>query len=117
MPRRMSLQTQAVLRALLDAPHVQLYGLEISKAAGLPSGSLYPILARLEREGLIASQWEDLNPHEAGRPRRRYYWLTPAGAMAGEQAVADTVRLLSPSPASPARPSTSVPVPGWAGAK
>jgi DNA-binding MarR family transcriptional regulator len=47
---------------------------------GLPSGTIYPILRRFERNGLVRSRWE--NPQEArneGRPRRRYYELTPAG--------------------------------------
>jgi DNA-binding PadR family transcriptional regulator len=107
---RMTLQTEAVLRVLLDDPLGEHYGLEISKAAGLPGGSLYPILARLEREGWAASDWEQLDEHEAGRRRRRYYRLTPDGAVWAEQALAATVRQLSPKP-------TPVPRPGLAGAQ
>jgi len=94
----MTLQTQAVLRVLLDHPLQEHYGLEISKAAGLPSGSLYPTLARLERAGLVSSNWEQVDTHEAGRPRRRYYKLTPDGAERAEQALAATVKRLSPQP-------------------
>jgi PadR family transcriptional regulator, regulatory protein PadR len=107
---RMTLQTEAVLRVLLDDPLGEHYGLEISKAAGLPGGSLYPILARLEREGWAASDWEQLDEHEAGRRRRRYYRLTPDGAVRAEQALAATIRQLSPKP-------TPVPRPGLAGAQ
>jgi PadR family transcriptional regulator, regulatory protein PadR len=107
---RMTLQTLAVLRVLLDDPLGEHYGLEISKAAGLPSGSLYPTLARLERDGWVTSDWEDLNEHEAGRRRRRYYRLTPDGAVWAEQALASTARQLSPK-------IIPAPIPGLAGAQ
>ena len=98
MGSRMTLQTQAVLRVLLDHPLQQHYGLAISKAAELPSGSLYPILAKLERIGLVTSDWEQVDEHEAGRPRRRYYQLTPDGAVRAEQVLAATLMRLSPQP-------------------
>ncbi len=81
----MTLQTVAVLRVLLDDPLGEHYGLEIAKAAELPSVSLYPILARLERERWVASDWEQIDEHEAGRRRRRYYRLTANGAAWAEQ--------------------------------
>jgi PadR family transcriptional regulator PadR len=78
---RMTLQTQLVLRALLDEPAQQRYGLELCDLVGLPSGTIYPILARLERVSWVDSAWEDPAAHEqAGRPRRRFYRLTPDGA-------------------------------------
>jgi PadR family transcriptional regulator len=104
----MTVQTQAVLRVMLDDPLGEHYGLEIAKAAGLPSGSLYPILARLERSGWATSDWEQVNQHDAGRPRRRYYRLTPDGAVRAEQALASTVRRLSPR-------RIQAPRPGWEG--
>ena len=95
---QMTLQTQAVLRVLLDHPLHEHYGLEISKAAGLPSGSLYPTMVRLERAGWVSSDWEKVDPHAVGRPRRRYYKLTPDGAEMAEQALAATLERLSPQP-------------------
>src|SRR5262249_22668911 len=77
---RMTLPTQLVLRALLEYPTRERYGLELGQAAGLPSGTIHPILARLERMGWLESAWEDVDPREQGRPRRRYYKLTPDGA-------------------------------------
>ncbi|MFF3867690.1 PadR family transcriptional regulator [Micromonospora sp. NPDC020750] len=85
---RMTLSTQLVLRTLLERPNQELYGLEICAAAGLASGTLHPILARLERIGWLQSRWEDRDPHEAGRPRRRYYSLTPHGAEKARDALA-----------------------------
>jgi DNA-binding PadR family transcriptional regulator len=69
-----------VVRAMLAEPTREMYGLEICKAAELPSGTLHPILARLERCGWLESRWEDIDPTEEGRPRRRYYRLSPFGA-------------------------------------
>nr|WP_285485880.1 helix-turn-helix transcriptional regulator [Amycolatopsis taiwanensis] len=54
-----------------------MYGLEICAAAGLASGTIHPILARLEKAGWLRSRWEDANPADQGRPRRRYYGLDP----------------------------------------
>jgi PadR family transcriptional regulator, regulatory protein PadR len=77
---RMTLPTQLVLRTLLAEPSREMYGLQICIEAGLPSGTIHPILARLEGIGWLESRWEDISPSEQGRPRRRYYWLTTDGA-------------------------------------
>lgn len=56
------------------------FGLEIMEATGLPSGTIYPALRRLEALDLVTSDWEaDKRARQEGRPRRRYYDLTPAG--------------------------------------
>ena len=82
----MTLQVQLVLAEMLGEPAEQRYGLDLCEATGLPSGTIYPILARLERIGWVESDWEDPEAHIAeGRPRRRYYLLTREGAeCAGE---------------------------------
>jgi PadR family transcriptional regulator, regulatory protein PadR len=110
MGPQMTVQTQAVLSVLLGDPLGEHYGLEIANTAGLASGSLYPILARLERAGWVTSDWEEVNERQAGRPRRRYYKLTPNGAALAEQVLSDTVERLSPRRQEPGRPR-------WAGAK
>ena len=76
----MTIPTQLVLRALLADPSKELYGVEVGAAAGLPSGTVHPILARLETVGWLTSRWEDIDPRAEGRPARRYYHLTPDGA-------------------------------------
>lgn len=94
---RMTLPTQLVLRALLEAPTREMYGLEICSTAGLPTGTIHPILARLEGFGWLESRWEDVDPKQEGRPRRRYYRLSPDGAVlaraALERAQASATRL------------------------
>jgi DNA-binding PadR family transcriptional regulator len=73
----MTLPTQLVLRELMEDPAREMYGLEVCAAAGLPSGTIHPILARLEKVGWLRSRWEEVDPAEQGRPRRRYYQLDP----------------------------------------
>jgi len=56
------------------------FGFDIMQVTGLPSGTIYPALRRLESLAFVTSDWEkDLNARKEGRPRRRYYTLTPAG--------------------------------------
>ncbi|MER5514609.1 PadR family transcriptional regulator [Streptomyces sp. NPDC002763] len=85
---RMTLPTQLVLRAFLEEPTEELYGLEVCARAQLASGTIHPILARLESVGWLVSRWEEVDPHEQGRPRRRYYRLSPDGAASARQALA-----------------------------
>ena len=56
------------------------FGFDIMEVTGLPSGTVYPALRRLESAGLVTSSWEgDRDAQKAGRPRRRNYQLTKAG--------------------------------------
>jgi hypothetical protein len=61
---------------------------EIGHAAGLPSGTVHPILARLEGVGWLESRWEEIDPRAEGRPARRYYRLTPDGLELARSALA-----------------------------
>lgn len=85
---RMTLATQMVLGFLLSDPSSERYGLDIGSATGLPSGTVHPILARLEGLGWVESRWEDIDPHEQGRPQRRYYRLSATGAESARTAIA-----------------------------
>jgi len=76
---RMSLQTLQVLEAFLENPAEQLAGADVHKRTGIASGTLYPILLRLEGAGWLVSRWESIDPSAAGRPRRRLYRITAAG--------------------------------------
>lgn len=61
------------------------YGFDIMDVTGLPSGTVYPALRRMENDGLISSQWE-AEKHAAAeqRPKRKYYRITRTGAQALE---------------------------------
>ncbi|MEW1837696.1 helix-turn-helix transcriptional regulator [Nonomuraea angiospora] len=84
----MTLPTQLVLQALLEDPTREMYGLEICAAVSLPTGIIHPILARFEGIGWLESRWEEADPHQQGRPRRRYYRLTPDGIEYARDALA-----------------------------
>jgi DNA-binding PadR family transcriptional regulator len=75
----MSAQTIKVLSVLMSSPG-ELSGAEIGRATKLASGTLYPILARLELAGWFESRWELETPQALGRPRRRLYRITAVGA-------------------------------------
>lgn len=77
---RLSQQTLKVLGALMEAPRDELSGAQIGQAGNLRSGTLYPILLRLESAGWLKSRWEDGDPSILGRPRRRFYRVTALGA-------------------------------------
>ena len=84
----MTIPTQLVLRALLADPQEELYGVEITQAAGLPSGTVHPMLARLEALGWVESRWEEIDTRAEGRPARRYYRLTASGVESARTALA-----------------------------
>lgn len=84
----MTAPTRAVLEVFLDDPDAPRYGLEIGSHAALPSGTVHPILARLEGLGWLDSGWEDVDPSVVGRPRRRFYRLTAMGATQAQEALA-----------------------------
>jgi DNA-binding PadR family transcriptional regulator len=67
---------------VLQAIHTgQPYGFGVMEKTGLPSGTVYPALRRLERDGLIASAWESRSIADAEqRPPRKYYQTTGIGA-------------------------------------
>jgi DNA-binding PadR family transcriptional regulator len=81
--------TLKVLGALLASPRDELSGAEIGRAASLASGTLYPILLRLEQAGWLDSRWETEDPTTLGRPRRRFYRVTGTGEQKARQAVKD----------------------------
>ena len=84
----------------LDEPDAHRYGLELMNATGFPSGTLYPVLARLERAGWIRSQRESIDPVAEGRPARRYYQLTGEGQMAARYelaALAEQLHMTGPA--------------------
>jgi PadR family transcriptional regulator, regulatory protein PadR len=101
-----------VLRVLLEDPTASHHGTEIGRAARLSGGSLYPLLLRLEQAGVLDSDWEDVDPSEAGRPRRRLYWLTSEGVEFARRELQEAQRSITPSRGG----VPGFPVPGGASA-
>ena len=70
--------TAAMILQAIHAGHI--YGFSVMQMTGLPSGTVYPAMRRLERDALIRSQWERQSIADAEqRPPRKYYKLTAAG--------------------------------------
>lgn len=83
-PIRMTHATALVLQALA---HGRGYGFDIMEATGLPGGTIYPALRRLEAAELVVSEWEEGRvAQQQGRPARKYYRLTDAGGAALREA-------------------------------
>jgi PadR family transcriptional regulator, regulatory protein PadR len=77
MPPALSYTGLFILQALSQGHR---FGFDIMEVTGLPSGTIYPALRRLEALALVTSDWEpDTKARKEARPRRRYYQLTPAG--------------------------------------
>jgi PadR family transcriptional regulator PadR len=96
---RMSLQTLRVLETFLANPTQQLSGADVHQSCGIASGTLYPILLRLEAAGWFVSQWESIDPSSEGRPRRRLYRLTSTGLRRASEVFASFNRGVSHEPA------------------
>jgi PadR family transcriptional regulator, regulatory protein PadR len=73
----MTAPLERVLRTFLGEPTAPRYGYDLMKAASLQSGTLYPLLARLEQHKLVVSAWE--TPRQEGQRPRKYYQLTSEG--------------------------------------
>ena len=101
---RQTLNLARVLRELLDAPGEPRYGYDLARQANVSAGSLYPILSRLEGVGWLDSRWEEADPEREGRPRRRYYRLTAAGAAGAAEVLADLHRQLGVDPSREFKP-------------
>jgi len=100
---RLSQPGLRVLRAFLQAfsedVRAELVGADLMKAAHIASGTLYPILLRLERAGVLVSRWEAESPQALGRPRRRFYKLTATGVNVAREALNDlSFPLVAPTP-------------------
>lgn len=86
---RLSRQGLKVLMKLMEKPREGLAGADLWRATKVQSGTLYPLLARLEKAGWLESWWETLDPVEAGRPRKRFYRLTGLGQTKANHALGE----------------------------
>jgi len=81
---RFTHSTALVLQALAEGHH---HGFDIMDATSLPSGTVYPILRRLNAEGFTRSSWErETIARREHRPPRRYYELKSTGTEAAREA-------------------------------
>lgn len=111
MPR-LTIPVLLVLSAMLERPTEEWYGLDLASRAELKSGTIYPVLSRLEQADWLNSRWEEVDPTLVGRPRRRLYRLTAEGQRVAREAVAGHMSRMQPalSGRPTSRPRMPVPV-------
>ena len=106
MPPRTPRLTLPTAMVLLAVSRNYRYGFDISDATGLPSGTVYPALRRMEDAGFVLSRWENAAvAQKEQRPPRKYYELSKSG----QRALADATsryRLTARDPVRVGRPST-----------
>jgi DNA-binding PadR family transcriptional regulator len=100
---RMTGPLERVLGAFLADPAAARYGYDLMKSARLASGTLYPLLARLEQQRLVASAWE--TPQQDGQRPRKYYRLTGEGIRVARLELAQASARRHRGPARAGRPA------------
>lgn len=98
---------ERVLGAFLADPAAPRYGYDLMKAACLPSGTMYPLLARLEQQRLVASAWE--TPQQEGQRPRKYYRLTGEGIRVARIELAEASARRRRAPGRAGRPAWESP--------
>ena len=84
--RFLTYSTAVILQAVANG---YLYGFDIIDMTGMPGGTVYPALRRLEESGYLMSEWEKPSISQSEpRPPRKYYEMTRAG----REALADAVK-------------------------
>lgn len=89
-PQNASRQTRELLVVLLAQPRTWRHGYELSQETGLKSGTLYPLLIRLNDHGLLDSKWRE--PERPGRPPRHVYRLTAGGLALARQLTEESTK-------------------------
>jgi hypothetical protein len=84
--KRITKPTKLVLERLLTAKD-GIWGLALTKQVNLPTGTVYPILSRLEDLGWVDSYWESSSDRSG--PRRKYFSLRDEAIPFAEKIVLD----------------------------
>ncbi len=90
---RITQQTLKILNIFMQDPKKEISGTDIRKQTKLMSGTVYPILLRLEKAQWLESEWEDIDAAMEGRPQKRLYKITNLG----QQEACNAFKEISPS--------------------
>jgi PadR family transcriptional regulator PadR len=99
----LTLKSARIVRIFLEDPAHARYGLELMRYASMGSGTLYPVLARLEAAGWLVREREDIDPAAVGRPRRTLLRLAPEAVPLARAKLAEITRDISPGTAAAPR--------------
>jgi PadR family transcriptional regulator PadR len=83
--RRITKQTEDILHTIMSRPTAEWSGAEIARVCGLKGGTIYPALIRMHGFGWLSWRWEEIDPSEEKRPRKRFYRLTADGERVASQ--------------------------------
>ncbi|PSK88728.1 PadR family transcriptional regulator [Murinocardiopsis flavida] len=86
---KITITVAKVLKAFLEDASAPRYGFDLMRDTQLASGTLYPILARLEKAEWLTSEFEDIDEEAEGRPARRFYTITANGASSARIGLAE----------------------------
>jgi len=113
MPKpNLTFPTGLVLQAIAEGIR---YGFDIIEATGLPSGTVYPALRRLEAAGCLSSEWEERETADReGRPPRCYYRISTAGEALLAEALVRFPAIRATLGTGPHSPGEASPEPGRA---
>ena len=84
---RLSHQALRVIGTFVEEPRKSFSGSDLADKLAIGSGTLYPILGRFEDAGWLDSTWEEVDPSEAKRPRKRLYRITAVGQNSARSAL------------------------------
>ena len=101
--RALSKHAQTLLATLLEAGGRWSHGYELASLTGIQSGTLYPLLIRLEAQGYLEAEWQQ--PAAGGRPPRHAYRLTAAGQRLARAEVAESAATVAGRRGPEAAPS------------
>ena len=96
-----------VIKIFLGDPSKEWYGMELMRATRQPSGTMYPILAKFERNGWLSRGKESIDPTVEGRPARQFYRITGAAVTAARLQLAELSERYRPPAAVQPRPRTA----------
>ncbi|MEL7452069.1 MAG: PadR family transcriptional regulator [Pseudomonadota bacterium] len=98
MPRRSNIspQTRKVIARLFEDPGIWWHGYDLCRVLELKSGTLYPILMRLKKQGMLEAAWQD--PSKPGRPPRQVYQLSAEGRTLAAAQKAEMTDPIIPTP-------------------
>jgi PadR family transcriptional regulator PadR len=71
------------LAIFVNNPSEQFSGIDICQKTGMKSGTVYPLLIKMEENGWLESEWKDIDPRQEGRPKRHFYKITRGGFIQG----------------------------------
>jgi DNA-binding PadR family transcriptional regulator len=91
--RALSHAARNLLTILAEVGESWSHGYELCRLAGIKSGTLYPLLIRLESQGYLEAEWQ--SPTESGRPPRHAYRLTVAGRRLAREVATPTLEAQS----------------------